>query len=121
MLTGAAGVDASRQEVGSAPAAGELSFSEEVCSEESPDESDGSLPEVGSASEVRVGVADPDPSLSDPSSSSEADSSSVPVAGALVSVVGAVVVGDDGDDGSSSCSSTGDDDEALVIAPIVVS
>jgi iron(III) transport system substrate-binding protein len=41
--------------------------------------------------------------------------------GALVSVAGAVVVGDDGDDGSSSCSSTGDDDEALVIAPIVVS
>ena len=40
--------------------------------------------------------------------------------GALVSVAGAVVVGDDGDDGSSS-SSTGEDDEALVSALIVVS
>jgi len=118
------------QGVVSAPAAGEVSPPEESCEEsceedscEEPsddpsEESDGSLSVVGSASEVRVGVADDDSSLSDPSSSSDVDSSSVPVVGALVPVAGAVVVGDDGVDGSSSCSA--EDDEALVIAPIVV-
>jgi hypothetical protein len=92
---------------------------EESCSDESRDEPVGSLLVVGSASEVRVGVADPVPSLSDVSSSSDdADSSSEPVVGALVPVAGAVV--EDGDDGSSSCC-TLEDDDALVIAPIVVS
>ena len=99
-----------------------MSSSDESC-EESPDdppeESDGSLLVVGSASEVRVGVAD-ESSLSEPSSSSDVDSSSVEVAGAPVPVAGAVVVGDDGVDGSSSCSSEEEDDDALVIALSVV-
>jgi EAL domain-containing protein (putative c-di-GMP-specific phosphodiesterase class I) len=130
------GPRASRQGVGSAPAAGEVSSPAESCAESCVDSSDdpseepvGSLSVVGSACEERVGVADPDPSLPDPSplessppdasSSSDVDSSSVPVAGALVSVAGAVVLGDDGVAGSPDSSSE-DDDDALVIAPMVV-
>ncbi|WP_100501006.1 putative bifunctional diguanylate cyclase/phosphodiesterase [Geodermatophilus chilensis] len=119
-------VRASGQEVGCAPAVGDVSSCDDESCEESPrdelsddsDDSVGSLSVVGSTSEVRVGVADPVSSLSEDSSSSDVDSSSEPVVGALVSVAGAVLVGEDGDDGSWSCCS--EDDDAFVIAPIVV-
>jgi hypothetical protein len=78
---------------------------------------------VGSAAELRVGVADEDSSLSDSSSSSDVDPSSVPVsesvAGAPVPVAGAVVVGDDGVDASSS-SCCSEDDDAVVSSLSVV-
>ena len=128
-VTGTTGVHVSRQGVGAALAAGDAPSCVEPCEELPEDcfgeleleEPDRWLPVVGSAAELRVGVADEDSSLSD-SSSSDVDPSSVPVsesvAGALVPVAGAVVVGDDGVDSSSSCCS--EDDDAVVSSASVV-
>ena len=105
-VTGTTGVHVSRQGVGAALAAGDAPSCVEPCEELPEDcfgeleleEPDRWLPVVGSAAELRVGVADEDSSLPDPSSSSDVDSSSVPVSESVagVSVVGAGVVGVDG-------------------------